>query len=384
MNDINTNDILKKLNKAKESVMLCDHPLVKFDLDKKFVYIRGLSLMMNVDNEIHEAEKDYIKGLCHAMELSSSDMDKSIKFSENPDENEVIEIISEISKDDLLKKYFTIDLILLSLKDDKLKDEESKFIDIVISAFSFSKEEDSFLRDVATAALEKNKDLGIFLYLENKKEYKIFDWLLKKHGVDAERHLKDVYCWDFVTWSFKNGSLFEGDEIAQTPVSNKQLMYFLNTMLRKKYLKKDESLKKFFMGGKQIIDMEHSLILYEYEKELFNCDEAERNKAVTGITTEGALAFVNWVNEFISEYEVDILRISGGQYNGYICFNENCIGKPLYLKEIFYHVNERQYKYFCKGNFGQYENNYTSSASVAVDKSTTFRLMKKKLKDVQK
>ena len=376
MNDINTNDILKKLNKAKEVKLLCDHPLVKFDLDKKFFYIRGLSLMMNVDNEIHEAEKDYIKGLCHATEISSSDMDKDIKFSENPDENEVIEIISEISKDDLLKKYFTVDLILLSLKDDKLKDEESKFIDIVISAFSFSKEEDSFLRDVATAALEKNKDLGTFLYLENKKEYKIFDWLLKKHGVEAENHLKVLYHWDFVTWSFTNGSLFEGDEIAQTPVSNEQLMYFLNTMLRRKHLKKDESSKKFLMGGKQIIDLEHSLIFYE--KEQFNCDEAEKKKAVTGITTEGALSFVNWVNEFISEYEVDILKI-GGQYTGDICFNENCIGKPLHLKEIFFYKNKNEYRYFCEGNFGKYENNSTRDAKVTVDKITTFRLMKKKL-----
>lgn len=201
---------------------------------------------------------------------------------------------------------------------------------------------------------------------------------------DAEKHLKVLYHWDFVTWSFENGSLFEGDEIAQTPVSNEQLMYFLNTMLRKKYLKKDESSEKFLMGGKQIIDLEHSLILYEYEKELFNCDEAEKNKAVTGITTDGALSFVNWVNEFISEYEVDILKISGGQYNGYICFNENCIGKPLHLKEIFFNKDKNQYRYFCGGNFGQYENSYTRDAKVTVDKSTTFRLMKKKLKDVQK
>jgi uncharacterized tellurite resistance protein B-like protein len=377
-NDINKNDILKKLNKAKESVLLCNHPLVKYDLHKQFFYIRGLSLMMNVDNDIHEAEKDYILGLCHAMELDESKIDSLIEFSENHEEKEVVEIISEISKDDLLKKYFTVDLILLSWKDDKLKDEESKFIDIVLSAFSFSKEEDSFLRDVATAALEKNKDLGTFLYLENKKEYKIFDWLLKKHGVDAECHLKVLHHWDFVTWSFEGGSLFEGDEIAQTPVSNEQLMYFLNTMLRKKYLKKDESSEKFLMGGKQIIDLEHSLIFYE--KERFKCDEAEKNKAVTGITTDGALSFVNWVNEFISEYEVDIIKIDG--YD--VVFDKSCIGKPLHLKEIFFYKYTNQYRYFCGGNFGRKDNNYTRGANVTVDNSTTFRLMKKKLKDVQK
>ena len=119
------NKILNMANRAKDNLNLRKHPLVQQDLEMKIGYLRGVALMMNVDEDIHELEKSYLAALVEAFGLDDSILvDVLIPFAQNPETEVFTLLMDEIKKRTEIKDFFMVDSILMAKKDGKLHKNE--------------------------------------------------------------------------------------------------------------------------------------------------------------------------------------------------------------------------------------------------------------------
>ena len=144
-------NILDMMNEIGETGLLKNHPVANYDHEEKMNYLDGLALLMNVDNEIHKKEKDYLKDLISAANLGSEKLEILINFAKNSDKRRVQEIFSELAKKEDIKKAFIIDALVLAEKDGKIHENEKAFIAMLFKTFDFTNKEESVLRDIAKA-----------------------------------------------------------------------------------------------------------------------------------------------------------------------------------------------------------------------------------------
>ncbi|ERP30741.1 TerB family tellurite resistance protein [Chitinivibrio alkaliphilus] len=156
-------------NQPEINILAEKHPLLKADLTMKHFYLNGLALLMSVDDEIDEKEKEYISNLIQAFDMGDDIINEMVEFAENPNPDVVKEMLGEINADPLMKKTFVVDCMMLAEKDGTLHENEKKFINTMYETFSFSEDEKSVLKKIAETV--KNKD-------ENKNLCVMIDILL--------------------------------------------------------------------------------------------------------------------------------------------------------------------------------------------------------------
>ena len=145
--EITMNNILNKmkgLKKQKDNLLMkeiINHPVAKKNIEIKIHYLNGLALMMNVDEEISDEEKVFFLSLMQDFELEKSIIDNFFDFAKEPENEQIVELLEEIKKDDFIKFAFMIDNYRIAYKDGKFSDEEKELIELFFEMLEFDKEE---------------------------------------------------------------------------------------------------------------------------------------------------------------------------------------------------------------------------------------------------
>ncbi|HQM85647.1 MAG TPA: hypothetical protein PLD55_13285, partial [bacterium] len=119
-------DIFEIMKKIEDSAILELHPIVQMDLELKMHYLNGLALMMNVDGEIHEKEKEYLSALINISGMNDNTLKSMLEFCTDPNPELVKEMIQELKKDAKIAKLFLLDLFILAEKDGHFHEKEKQ------------------------------------------------------------------------------------------------------------------------------------------------------------------------------------------------------------------------------------------------------------------
>jgi TPR repeat protein len=132
---------MKKLKEQKNEKIIKDHPVANESIAIKMQYLNGLALMMNVDEDIADAEKGFFVALIEGFGLESSVIEDFISFAKDPDDEQIDELFEELSKTELTKFYFILDCYILAYKDQRITHEEKELIDMFVQMLNFDDEE---------------------------------------------------------------------------------------------------------------------------------------------------------------------------------------------------------------------------------------------------
>ncbi|MBF0239740.1 MAG: DUF1566 domain-containing protein [SAR324 cluster bacterium] len=122
--------ILNMIKKVEaEQKKLETHPAQTLDLEGKLHYLRGLALMMNVDDEIHDKELNYLKVLMRTFDLPSDMLEDLIAFAKKPAETAIPEMIASIVENSM-REPFMLDCLVMAHCDERFDPNEKELLTV--------------------------------------------------------------------------------------------------------------------------------------------------------------------------------------------------------------------------------------------------------------
>lgn len=124
-------DILALIDEAtKEADSFENHPAKELTLEERLLYLQGLALVMNVDGEIHEEEKEYIRILIKSFEMDESALDSFVAFAQAPDKD-TVQLFFKTYRRRPIAQLFLFDALMMTRRDGQVDDKENAIIDSI-------------------------------------------------------------------------------------------------------------------------------------------------------------------------------------------------------------------------------------------------------------
>ena len=183
-------DILEIVKRVREDISFEAHPADKLDLAQKLIYLKGLVLMMNADNEIHDNEKNYIASLIKAFDVQENALDTLIEFAENPTQEEFVELINFL-RDNPINIYFLFDCITISYKDGTFHDREKALLGYLFDFLSLRENIQTFLFSLHQAMRDKNESDAYKILSNYDGDKGYFKEMFKIHSINIDNLKKE-------------------------------------------------------------------------------------------------------------------------------------------------------------------------------------------------
>ncbi len=302
-------DILSLVEDAKkEHLSFEKHPATKLDIEQKTLYLNGLALLMNVDEEMHEKEKEYLTILIRTFDLPDEKLNELIQFAKKPSKKAVLEIFDSFKEKDI-KYVFMFDALMLAHKDENFNPKEQKLIDSYFESLKISPREKEQVKFVYEKIIAQDKE-ALFRFFMQKDAIKreLYEYLLEYYGLGSEspkeikkKYKKEVikirngfnlvtvcnsYSWD----KYKDISL-----LMDSPISNKTFASFLQYMFDTNQIVFEDTLIKT-TDGKTLFDLSKSSI--KFNNGVF---ETKKEEPVKRFSINGIFKFVEWINSVSGE-----------------------------------------------------------------------------------
>jgi len=149
--------------KSEKKKQLLNHPVVGESLELKMFYLNGLALMMNVDEEISESEKEFFVDLIEAFQLDPL-LDDFLDFAKNPEPKKTQELLRELAKSGILRFYFILDAVKIANMNGNCNADERESLNYFLNLLAFSEKEKDFLKTLY------EKKFDAINYLDEVKE----------------------------------------------------------------------------------------------------------------------------------------------------------------------------------------------------------------------
>jgi uncharacterized tellurite resistance protein B-like protein len=122
-------DILSIIEEAtREANSFENHPVKTLSLEEQLLYLQGLALVMNADQEIHEDEKEYLRILIKSFEMDQSSLDALVEFAQQPDKDTVQEFF-RVFRRKPISQLFLFDALMMTRRDNKVCEREKAVVD---------------------------------------------------------------------------------------------------------------------------------------------------------------------------------------------------------------------------------------------------------------
>ncbi|MBY7663046.1 TerB family tellurite resistance protein [Vibrio atlanticus] len=123
---------------AKENTAFENHAAKDLPLEDRLLYLQGLALVMNADDEIHIEEKEYLLILIKSFDLDESILESCTDFASQPDKS-TIQSILKCFKRKPIAQLFLFDALMISYRDGDISEQEKEVIDELAFQFEVAK-----------------------------------------------------------------------------------------------------------------------------------------------------------------------------------------------------------------------------------------------------
>ncbi|MDD3052212.1 MAG: SUMF1/EgtB/PvdO family nonheme iron enzyme [Candidatus Cloacimonetes bacterium] len=191
------------INKEKKEIekkrkMTC-HPVAKESIENKINYLNGLALMMNVDGQITDDEKEFFYQLIEAFELTDSLLEEFLSFAENPDHEQIVQLLKDLSASEKTKFFFMFDNFKMANLHGDVTPEETELINMFMELLDFSEKEKEHLLSLIDTELHSDDYLDeiekLFIIIktpENMVFVKGGTFEMGSHESDNEKPIHSV------------------------------------------------------------------------------------------------------------------------------------------------------------------------------------------------
>jgi len=180
--------ILDMLDEASmETEIIENHPVKLLTLEEQILYLQGLSLVMNANDEIVTEQKDYLLLLIRSFKLDSSIIDEIISFCQQPDKETVVSFFNtfKIHKN---KHNFLLDTFVMvsKLNEDQEKSEfvQCQAMDKIAKSLNISETEVDSIESLMKAVLSGDSKELSKQFNSAGLDKKQFEYLLEFYGLD--------------------------------------------------------------------------------------------------------------------------------------------------------------------------------------------------------
>ena len=383
-------DILQKFNDAtREMEAFENHPAKALEFEERLLYLNGLALVMNVDEDIDDREKEYLCILLNSFGMMSESeylMDELIRFSLDPDKATIRLFVKTFRRRDIAK-LFLFDALMMTRCDGRIADRETLLLENLVNKLEIPKGAYAEIYDLfchikhrdwtETKSFFSRSPVNVeyFQHLLDYHEVSLddvlrdkaealqdklgFNWVEAKYDGDSLEKIKkavakkakknSIQGW-YRPWTWGNDIATEPGGKLQTrkyliagPVTYAQFVRFLQFSIDSREINVADR-KVMNKKGELLMDLDMAGIGYDPENRIFSCDPALNDKPVSGLTPLGATTFAESV------------RCSLGYGKKYkfsdsdVCFPKDDNGNAL-SNELIYTYKETYYLNQGRGTF---------------------------------
>ncbi|PCM45929.1 TerB family tellurite resistance protein [Marinobacter sp. ANT_B65] len=185
-------DILDIINEAtKEADAFENHAAKELTLEERLLYLQGLALVMNVDGDIHEEEKEYIRILIKSFDMDESTLNDFVAFAQSPDKD-TVQAFFKTYRRRPIAQLFLFDALMMSRRDGKVDERENAIIDSLADKLEILKgiQEDIF--DLFCYIKNRNWRESALYFNSHLLNPDHFKHLLAYHELDYDQLMKET------------------------------------------------------------------------------------------------------------------------------------------------------------------------------------------------
>ena len=327
-------DILALVNEAtKEANSFENHPAKDLSLEEKLLYLNGLALVMNVDEEIDDNEKEYLRILIKSFDMPDAEtLEEFVRFAKEPDKDTIQAFFRAFRRRDIAK-LFLFDALMLSRRDNTADEREAALINKLCEELEIPKGVYAEIYELFCHIINRDWDeaKSLFGLSPIYKEY--FKHLLDYHEVSLEEvvenktdalHKEMGFEWKEVKYRgnslvetmrcswykpFTWGTGLQNKESSGSkdwkfliagPVTYSQFVRFLQFAVDSRDIRVQKDMvfskKGYLKPDELLMDLNKAKIDYDPENKSFSCNDALKDKPITGFTPIGASTFAKAVN----------------------------------------------------------------------------------------
>jgi len=294
-------DILDAISEATtEANAFADHAGKALPLEERILYLQGLSLVMNADNDIHAEEKEYLRILIKSFDMDESILDSCLEFANAPDKD-TIQAFFRAFRRKPIAQLFLFDAYVMMGRDGDSHEKEVNVINKIVEQLEILKGTQQDIYDLFCHIKNRNwQESALYFdsFLLNKKYFNhlldyyevSMDYLLAETKKIRRNRVSDIFVkklglhdikWGELTYEM---GLSEFKSVSTSPIKI-ELSYdivipFIQYLLNKGVVRVNANKRSIeTLNGIEVVDLSSNKVEYNQEDISINLMEGINEKS---------------------------------------------------------------------------------------------------------
>ena len=180
-----TSSVLAAFDAATaEAEAFANHPIAKSGLEEQILYLQGLSLVMNVDDDIDQREQEYLKILLNSFGLDAGMLEGLNEFAKNPDKGTIQGFVTCFRRRSIAP-LFLFDALIMSHRDGLVHEHETTLIKSMVDKLEIKSDTQKAVRTLFASIQNKDWDQCRFDLKSSSIDAQYFEYYLQYQGVNV-------------------------------------------------------------------------------------------------------------------------------------------------------------------------------------------------------
>ncbi|WP_421420095.1 hypothetical protein ACN9JF_19140 (plasmid) [Pseudoalteromonas lipolytica] len=170
---------------TKEPSAFENHPIAQQGIEGQLLYLQGLALVMNADNNIHETEVEYLQILINSFSLDNSVLDDVVGFAKAPDKVNIQAFVNYYRRKPLAQ-LFLFDALMMTRRDNQVHEKEMPLVNAIATQLEILKGTQQDIFDLFCHIKNRNWKESALYFSSHLLNPDYFKHLLAYHEVEYE------------------------------------------------------------------------------------------------------------------------------------------------------------------------------------------------------
>ena len=185
-------DMLTSFMEAtKEPIAFENHPIAQQGIEGQLLYLQGLALVMNADNDIHETEVEYLQILINSFSLDSSVLDDVIDFAKAPDKVTIQAFVAYYRRKPLAQ-LFLFDALMMTRRDNQVHEKEMPLVNAIAQQLEILKGTQQDIFDLFCHIKNRNWQESALYFSSHLLNLDHFKHLLAYHEIEFDELMAET------------------------------------------------------------------------------------------------------------------------------------------------------------------------------------------------
>jgi len=176
---------------TKEPSAFENHPIAQQGIEGQLLYLQGLALVMNADNDIHETEVEYLQILINSFSLDSSVLDDVVGFAKAPDKATIQAFVAYYRRKPLAQ-LFLFDALMMTRRDNQVHEKEMPLVNAIAQQLEILKGTQQDIFDLFCHIKNRNWQESALYFSSHLLNPDHFKHLLVYHEVEFEELIAET------------------------------------------------------------------------------------------------------------------------------------------------------------------------------------------------